>query len=470
MATTRWKALAIGLAVLGAVSPLVAAPLPGKRARESAFRANHAPVNLSERLNRGEKIARLRDVSKVGLGNLTSYAGFFTVDAAKASNMFFWHFPSLDSNPKAPLLIWLQGGPGASSMFSLFHEIGPFELAKDEGKHGSITLSQRALSWNDRYSLLFIDNPVGAGFSYTESVDGYPSTEEEVSANLMTLIQQFYLVFPAMAKVPLYLTGESYAGHYIPALGLRIHQHNIALDKNNPALIPLVGMAIGDGWIDPINMVPEYPVMLKEMGLIDSDQEKVFQSYCSRITAAIKGKFMNLAFAVWDEMINGDLFPYPSLFVNVTGMYDYDNNQNTQPPASFSLYSQFLDSPETRKALHVGTTPFGLNSSDAEKALQADFMRSMVPELQTLIPHYKVLIYSGNLDIIVGAPLTEAFMSKLVFNGSVAFHAASRTPYKTGGANDPEVAGYVKHAGNLTQLIVRGAGHILPHDQASEVA
>jgi hypothetical protein len=59
-----------------------------------------------------------------------------------------------------------------------------------------------------------------------------------------------------------------------------------------------------------INMVPEYPAMLKGMGLIDSAQQKVFESYCARITTAIKAKFFSTAFAIWDEMINGDLFPY----------------------------------------------------------------------------------------------------------------------------------------------------------------
>jgi len=190
----------------------------------------------------------------------------------------------------------------------------------------------------------------------------------------------------------------------------------------------------------------------------------VFESYCARITSAIKAKYMTSAFEIWDEMINGDLFPYSSLFLNATGSYDYDNSQNTQQPASFALFAEFLDLAGTRSALHVGNVPFGTNASDVERALSADFMRSMVPEMQTLIPHYKVLIYSGNLDIIVGEPLTEAFMSKLDFNGSAAFHASARLPYKVGD-DDPEVAGYVKHAGNLTQVVVRGAGHILPHDQ-----
>ena len=267
------------LALAGVLACAVAIPLPGHTERAPArtrclsmHGAAHAHGaqkdrhrHLSEGLRAGKSPARLRDAAKVVLGNITSFAGFFTVDVEKASNMFFWHFPALSGDEKAPLLIWLQGGPGASSMFSLFHEIGPYALEQGaaSGQHSDIRLSQRALSWNNRYALLFIDNPVGAGFSYTESRDGYPSTEEAVAAHLLSVVQQFYLVFPGARAVPLYLTGESYAGHYIPALGSSIHKHNAALDQGNPAFIPLAGLAIGDGWIDPLNMVRDHPNVLE---------------------------------------------------------------------------------------------------------------------------------------------------------------------------------------------------------------
>eukprot|EP00960_Hanusia_phi_P043564 756123-Hanusia_phi.AAC.1 len=272
--------------------------------------------SLTGMLEHGARAKRLREVSAVHLGNITSYTGFFTVDALSGSNMFFWYFPALSGNADAPLLIWLQGGPGGSSMFGLFHEIGPFTLSKDNGK---VKLDRRTNSWNDRYSLLFIDNPVGAGFSYTSSSSGYPTTEEEVAKNLLSCLLQFYLVFPSSIKVPLYITGESYAGHYIPALGFAILQHNDMLVPESPARVPLAGIAIGDGWIDPVNMVPVYPQLLLEMGLVDTAASLKFEEMCSKIVTAIKSKYMELAFQQWDEMINGDLFPYGSLFFNFTG-------------------------------------------------------------------------------------------------------------------------------------------------------
>ncbi|KAJ1488424.1 Alpha/Beta hydrolase protein [Baffinella frigidus] len=213
-----------------------------------------------------------------------------------------------------------------------------------------------------------------------------------------------------------------------------------------------------------MNMVPEFPGMLFGMAMIAQADKQTFADYCATIVAQIEAGRMAEAFRIWDEMLNGDLSPYPSLFFNVTGSKDYDNTLNTLAPASFDYFNQFVDSPAARAALHVGSVPFGTNATDCEMSLKADFMRSMVPEMVALIPHYKVLIYSGSLDIIVGAPLTDAFLSKMEFEGSPAFHAAPRTPFHLC-AKDDDVAGYVKHAGRFTQAVVRGAGHILPHDQ-----
>jgi pentatricopeptide repeat protein len=92
-----------------------------------------------------------------------------------------------------------------------------------------------------------------------------------------------------------------------------------------------------------INMVPEYPAMLKGMGLIDSAQQKVFESYCARITAAIKAKYMSTAFAIWDEMINGDLFPYnrcppiPAAACACTQNAQHDRQQWTRRALAYTI-------------------------------------------------------------------------------------------------------------------------------------
>ena len=88
----------------------------------------------------------------------------------------------------------------------------------------------------------------------------------------MSLMTQFYKIFPETHSSDLYITGESYAGHYVPAFGAKILEHN---DQKGAIKIPLKGVAIGDGWIDPINMIPGYPSLMANLGLAN-DAEVIY--------------------------------------------------------------------------------------------------------------------------------------------------------------------------------------------------
>ena len=164
------------------------------------------PLLLSEMIREGRSVRDLQAAALVQpqIGNSTSYSGYFTTDAEAKNHMFFWSFPAQSRNPAAPLVIWLQGGPGGSSMFGALVENGPFSV-------DSSTLEPvaREFNWNTDHHLLYIDNPVGAGFSFTEN-NGYVENEQEVSENLYSLLEQWYHVFPAMRACDLWITGESY--------------------------------------------------------------------------------------------------------------------------------------------------------------------------------------------------------------------------------------------------------------------
>ena len=108
------------------------------------------------------------------IGNFSSYAGYFTTNATTDNHMFWWHFPAQNGDVNAPLVIWLQGGPGGSSLFGLFTEMGPLSCAADLSVHA------KPFTWNAKYAMLFIDNPVGAGFSYTTTDEGYATNEDDV--------------------------------------------------------------------------------------------------------------------------------------------------------------------------------------------------------------------------------------------------------------------------------------------------
>jgi serine carboxypeptidase-like clade I len=148
---------------------------------------------------------------------------------------------------------WSNGGPGASSLFGLLTEIGPLLLSEESLKTdeyrstGIPTPQYNPFTWSRLGTLLIIDQPAPVGFSFcnndttSHSCDGIAWTDELTSLNAYTALQKFFSSkFPCLVKKPLYLTGESYAGIYIPTLARRIVQ-----DANTTLL--LEGLAVGDG-------------------------------------------------------------------------------------------------------------------------------------------------------------------------------------------------------------------------------
>lgn len=101
------------------------------------------------------------------------------------------------------------------------------------------------------------------------------------------------------------------------------------------------------------------------------------------------------------------------------------------------------------------------SSAEVEENLFEDVMQSVAPWVSELLSHYKVLFYNGQLDIIVAYPLTRNFLKKLNFSSTEEYQNASRLVWRV----DDSVAGYVKQAGNLTEILVRDAGHMVPADQ-----
>jgi len=191
-----------------------------------------------------------------------SYSGYLTVDEEHGSNMFFWFFPAAKDKANAPVLLWLQGGPGASSLLGVFNINGPFSAYKRDGS----MLKLRDHAWTNTHSVLYVDNPVGAGFSYTEDDSGYSIDQTAVARNLYASLVQFFKLFPEYQLNDFYVTGESFAGHYVPAVSYAIHQNNPEAEVK----INLKGLVIGNGLVDPLNQL-FYSEYLHKYGLIDGN-------------------------------------------------------------------------------------------------------------------------------------------------------------------------------------------------------
>lgn len=371
------------------------------------------------------------------LDNIVSYSGYFTVNKNAGSNIFFWFFPCEQDPVNAPLALWLQGGPGASSIFAIFEENGPFRLL------GNLKIGRKSHYWTQKMNVIYIDQPVGTGYSYTEKDSGYPNNEDEVARDLVETLKQFFQIFPEYRKNSFFITGESYAGKYIPALGYATHQYNIKSEIK----INLKGVAIGNGWVDPLNMI-DYANLLYGLSFIDLKTKNEFQEIENNIKTMIKNKKYMEAFWALDKYFDGDLTPYPTLIHNVTGITNYYNFIHALQSDSDNKLINYLNQSKVRKSMHVGNLTFNDQNNKVEDHLMIDELLSVVPKLEVLLDNYRVLLYNGQLDLICAYPLTMNYVRKMKWKDAEEYAKATRKQWFVG----EELAGYYKSAGNFTEV------------------
>ncbi|GFP79690.1 serine carboxypeptidase-like 48 [Phtheirospermum japonicum] len=151
------------------------------------------------------------------------------------------------NDANAPVVVWLSGGPGCSGSLALFYENGPFHLTKN------LSLVWNDYGWDKESNLLYLDQPIGTGFSYYTNKSDIPTTSEVAAVDFYDFLQH-----PEYVNNDLYITGESYAGHYIPSFAARVHH---AVIKQ--------GMAIGNGMTNPGIQYKAYPTYALKMNLIN---------------------------------------------------------------------------------------------------------------------------------------------------------------------------------------------------------
>jgi len=376
-----------------------------------------------------------------------SYTGYFTVNKEYNSNLYFWYVPVKSNVSNAPLMLWLQGGPGGSSLFGLFVESGPFQVVKLDEDIYDVT--DRQVTWSDSYNMIYFDQPAGTGFSFTDNQKGYAKNMDDVSKDLYEALRQFFIVFPELLDSDFYVAGESYAGKYVPAISHKIHLMNQAGAEPK---IPLKGLAVGDGLCDPMHQW-EYGNYAYESGLVSAIDRDMLHFMAAQAKKHI---------------VDGDLFAAVQAFNNMNGFlveksglsFEY-NHQLDGQPADFVYYESFLVEPETRKGIHVGNQKYSNVSMDVYINLYLDFARSVVPLVQDLLNNdYKVMIYSGAVDVIITSTGSENFVNHLNWKCQDTYSVTDRNIWRY----DGKVAGYAREVANLKQVLVRNAGHILPYD------
>ncbi|XP_049887362.1 vitellogenic carboxypeptidase-like isoform X2 [Pectinophora gossypiella] len=368
---------------------------------------------------------------------IESYSGFLTVK--EGNHLFFWYFPKEDAG-NTPWIIWLNGGPGVSSLLGLFDFIGPLEI-----KNGEVSL--RNTTWASNYSLLFIDSPVGAGFSYTEREDGYPTSSAEVAKQLYSFLEKFIEVFPELSNAPLFIAGSSYAGKYVPSLGIEIHRHN-----DSQPIVKLKGIAMGNALIHPPGMI-HYSLLMRELGLMDDEPILELMEYERNITRLIDGGCMVKASNKYNETIE-----FIKKMTDVS-IYNFEHD----PSVIQSTLEEFVKQPEIKELIHAGNGSFHLNNQLVYQKMLPDIMNTTKPLVEELLEHYGVMCYIGQYDLFIPYSLSKRVFKDLQWSQREQYANAPRKRLRHN--PDGHVVAYKKAGGNFVDIMIRGAGHMAPKDK-----
>ncbi|XP_076887192.1 serine carboxypeptidase 1-like [Bidens hawaiensis] len=414
-------------------------------------------VESQDGLKAADKISKFPGQPRTPSFN--QYSGYVTVDSNHGKALFYYFAEATIEASTKPLVLWLNGGPGCSSLGGgAMMELGPFRVNED-GK----TLSSNNYSWTEVANILFLESPAGVGFSYSNTSSDYKTGDTQTAKDSYTFLINWLERFPEYKTRDFYITGESYAGHYIPQLVELILQQN---KNKNHTVVNLKGIAIGNAYID------------------DDTQEKGthdFWWYRSMISDEIHhGIVKNCDFS-WNGTKSGacqayideehkmieHLYPYDiyaPLCVNgtstkVTLTYGF-GFINEFDPCNDKYIESYLNLPKVRKSLHAYFTGIPGIWKDCNDQLYDDWTDqpfSMLPSIQRLMGSgIRLWIYSGDTDSSVPVTTTKYALKKL--------NAKIKKPWYPWYLHG-EVGGYVVEYEGLTFVTIRGAGHFIPSYQ-----
>uniref|UniRef100_A0A1I8G221 Carboxypeptidase n=1 Tax=Macrostomum lignano TaxID=282301 RepID=A0A1I8G221_9PLAT len=305
------------------------------------------------------------------------YSGYLQAAEQSNSRLFYWLVESSEKPPEeAPLVLWLNGGPGCSSIGGLLTTNGPF-LVNDRAQ-----LVHNPWAWNRVANMLYLESPAGVGFSYgkARTSSKFRWNDGSTTRDNILALRQFLLLFPEYRARNFYLTGESYAGVYLPLLAEAL----LADERlSRPDGLRLRGVAIGNGYFmaraEFAYFMGLMPVTEKQF----KDPDPTFNEY-------------NV-----ESLCHHNILGYNDSYrcLNTTAMEHY------------------LQRPDVRRALGVSPQAKRYHICSGRIFTSYDFRNEALTHQLLLLNRSKidVLLYNGNLDYLLPYLATAGFVDNMTW-------------------------------------------------------
>ncbi|KAK0671725.1 putative carboxypeptidase S1 [Cercophora samala] len=397
--------------------------------------------------------------------NVNQLSGYLRV--GEEVNLFFWFFESRNSPATAPLALWLNGGPGCSSMLGLFVEHGPCHFPDGSPVGSDPVLNEE--SWNSYANMLYLDQPAGVGFSY-----GTPEVNSTTqgSVYVWTFLQVFFAAKPELSNSPFGLFTESYGGHYGPDIVRFIQEQNKAVDQNitSAVKIDIIALGINNGWVDPKLQFPAY----LDFGLTNNYRQLLNQPqyttgmdlYNQQCIPALQN--CTVTTGTPSDCNNAYATCYDSLGLFVVELQRFDLydvrrvDERTGIPGT-AMYREYLGRSDVKNA--IGALGNYAECSDRAWDLfdsTGDPSRSFLGELSEVAQSgVRVLLWAGDADYLCNWMGNLAVANAIDYSGQLDFVKRGVSAYEVNGTS----FGEFKTVENLSWLRVYNAGHLVSSNQ-----
>ncbi|KAM0952892.1 putative carboxypeptidase D [Dioscorea sansibarensis] len=361
------------------------------------------------------------------------YAGYVTVDPQLGRALFYYFVEAPKKSfgkDKKPLVLWLNGGPGCSSIGNgAMSELGPF-FVEGDGK----TLYENPHAWNNIANMLFLESPTGVGFSYSNVTSDYKNNGDKRTArDSYAFLINWLERFPEYKTSDFFITGESYAGHFIPQLANLILENNIKYKSFST--IKLKGIAIGNAYIETIENEQGLFDFLWLRSVIHNDTYYRIKSVCNITGQDYYGDDVCIKALEVADTEKGRISLY-NIYAPICNSLQSNKNslqqgnilkKGTDPCADHNVES-YMNLPEVQTAFHANTTKLSHAWTQC----------------------------SGDFDAIVSVTATQYSLQNLGLPIETTWG-----PWY----HKEQVGGYYMVYKGLTYATVKGAGHMVPADQ-----
>lgn len=418
--------------------------------------------------NHPDHALNINDPSSLGIDTVKQYAGYLDVNQGQ-DHLFFWFFESRNDPQNDPTVLWLNGGPGCSSIGSgLLFENGPSSIVKAD--NGSYSTKFNDFSWNSNANMLYLDQPVNTGYSYSAN---NVTTSAAASKDVIAFLDLFFTRYPEYAQQKFHISGESYGGHYIPVLASDIiHRQVQNPDEKYP--FELESILIGNGLTDPLTQYKYYQPMACGDGgykaILNATTCKTMNDSIPACESRIAKCYDNPSntSACIDAQDVCDLSQLEPIYDD--GWNPYDVREKC-PEGSDLCYpgmdvaAEYLNQTSVKEALGVPEwKDFEScnNTVNAQFGNAGDWMLPIQRNIEFLLKHrVPVLIYAGDKDFICNWLGNRAWTKEIDWPGADKFKAAEARPWNS----TIGTAGEVTNWDVFTFLRVYNAGHMVPFDQ-----